>query len=147
MTAPDRAHRLAVRIREVLAALLERRMKDPRLGLVTVTEVRMTPDLREATVFYTVYGDDAAWADTAAALASAKGVLRSEVGRLVGLRFTPALTFQPDSVPAAGRHIEELLARVREADARVAEAARTASPVAGSHPYRSEPGDDPSGPG
>src|SRR5579884_3457421 len=92
-----RAAKLADRIRVVVAETLERRIKDPRLGFVTITDARVTGDLREATVFYTVYGDDTERAASAAALESAKGILRSEVGRQTGVRFTPTLEFVADA--------------------------------------------------
>ena len=88
-----RARKLADRIAQIVAEMLERRIKDPRLGFVTVTEARLTGDLREATVFYTVYGSPEERAETAVALASATGLIRSEVGRQTGLRHTPSLTF------------------------------------------------------
>jgi len=94
-----RARKLADRISQIVAEMLERRIKDPRLGFVTVTEARLTNDLREATVFYTVYGTDAERADTAAALDSATGIIRSEVGRQLGLRHTPSLEFVADVLP------------------------------------------------
>ena len=93
------ARKLADRIQVIVAETLEMRVKDPRLGFVTITDARVTGDLREATVFYTVYGDDEARADTAAALDSAKGVLRTEVGRQTGVRHTPSLAFVADAVP------------------------------------------------
>ena len=88
-----RAKQLADGIQVLVAELLERRVKDPRLGFVTVTDARLTGDLREASVFYTVYGDDQARANTAAALESAKGLIRSEVGKALGLRHTPSVAF------------------------------------------------------
>jgi len=94
-----RARKLADRIKVVVAETLETRIKDPRLGFITITDARVTGDLQQATVFYTVYGDDAQKADTAAALESARGVLRSEVGRQTGVRLTPTLTFVADVVP------------------------------------------------
>lgn len=135
---PDvaRARKLAVRIREVVAATLEMQVKDPRLGLLTVTDARVTPDLREATVYYTVYGDDAALRDTALALESAKGVLRSAVGRSTGIKFTPSLAFVADVVPDNARHLEELLERARAADEAVSRAAEGAAPAGDPDPYR-----------
>ena len=91
-----RARKLADRISQIVAEMLERRVKDPRLGFATVTEARLTNDLREATVYYTVLGTDAERADTAMALASATGIIRSEVGRQLGLRHTPSLAFVAD---------------------------------------------------
>ena len=90
MADPARARKLADRIQEIVARMLESRVKDPRLGFVTVTDARVTGDLQHATVFYTVYGSDEDRASTAAALASAKGLIRSEVGKQTGLRLTPS---------------------------------------------------------
>ncbi len=103
MTDAARARRLADRIRVVVAETVERGVKDPRLGFVTITDARVTSDLREATVYYTVYGDDAARTDTALALESAKGVIRAEIARQCRLRYTPSLTFSPDFVPETAR--------------------------------------------
>jgi ribosome-binding factor A len=131
-----RARKLAVRIREVVASTLEMQVKDPRLGMVTITDAKLTPDLREATLYYTVYGDEQARADSAAALESAKGVLRSQVGRQTGVRYTPSLAFVADVVPETAGRIEELLARARQADARVQELAGQAKPAGDPDPYR-----------
>jgi ribosome-binding factor A len=132
----NRARKLAFRIREIAAATLERQVKDPRLGFVTVTDAKLTADLRDATVFYTVYGDDAERTATAAALESAKGVVRTEIGRRTGVRFTPTVTFVADHVPDNARHIDELLAKARAADAEVHRAAEGASPAGDPDPYR-----------
>jgi ribosome-binding factor A len=131
-----RARKLGGRIAQIVAEMLERRIKDPRLGFVTVTEARLTNDLREATVFYTVYGSAEEHADTAAALASAVGVIRSEVGRQTGLRHTPSLEFRLDTVPDNARNIEELVARAREADAALAAVREGAEPAGDADPYR-----------
>ncbi|MGD9481663.1 30S ribosome-binding factor RbfA [Streptomyces sp. TRM70308] len=136
MTDTARARKLADRIRVVVAETLQRRIKDPRLGYVTITDTRVTGDLREATVFYTVYGDDDDRTASAAALESAKGVLRSEVGRQTGVRFTPSLTFVPDALPENARTIDDLLARARESDAQLRANASGASYAAGADPYR-----------
>src|SRR5713226_9834189 len=113
---PARARKLADRIAQLVADMLERRIKDPRLGFVTVTEARLTNDLRDATVFYTVYGSAEERQATAVALASATGLIRSEVGRQTGLRHTPSVSFVQDTVPEGARHMEELVARARAAD-------------------------------
>src|SRR5260370_7482044 len=105
-----RARKLADRISQIVAEMLERRIKDPRLGFVTVTEARLTGDLRDATVYYTVYGTEEEQADTAAALASATGLIRTEVGRQPGLRHTPPLPFLPATPPDGPHHIDDLLA-------------------------------------
>jgi ribosome-binding factor A len=100
-----RARRLAGRIKQIVASTIEMQVKDPRLGMVTITDVRLTGDLHDATLFYTVFGSDEERAHTAEALESAKGVLRSEVGRQTGVRFTPTLTFVLDSLPDDSKHI------------------------------------------
>ena len=134
-----RARKLADRIAQIVAEMLERRIKDPRLGFVTVIEARLTGDLREATVFYSVFGSLQERADTAAALASATGVIRSEVGRQTGLRHTPSLAFVPDTVPENVQHIEELVVRAREADAAVAATREGAQPAGDPDPYKPVP--------
>lgn len=141
MTDTARARKLADRIRVVVAETLQRRIKDPRLGYVTITDTRITGDLREATVFYTVYGDDEERAASAAALESAKGVLRTEVGRQTGVRFTPTLTFVPDALPENARTIDDLLAKAKAADAEVREASSGATYAGEADPYR-KPGED-----
>ncbi|MEV5380861.1 30S ribosome-binding factor RbfA [Streptosporangium nondiastaticum] len=137
-----RAKRLADLIREVIAQKLQRGIKDPRLGShVTITDTRVTGDLREATVFYTVYGDDEDRASAAAGLESAKGILRSEVGRAAGIKFTPTLTFVADALPENARTIEDLLDRARASDAQVREASSGAAYAGEADPYR-KPGED-----
>jgi len=143
---PARARRLGERITQIVAEMLERRVKDPRLGFVTITDTRVTGDLRDATVFYTVYGSDEETAATAAALASATGIIRSEVGKQTGLKHTPSITFERDSLPEGAKSIEDLVARARQADAELA-ASRTGAAYAGErNPYRtadeSDEGDD-----
>lgn len=136
MTDNARARKLADRIQVVVAETLDRRIKDPRLGFVTITDARVTGDLREATVFYTVYGDDEERAASAAALESAKGVLRSEVGRQTGVRFTPSLAFVPDALPDNARTIEDLLDKARAKDAEVREVSTGAKYAGDADPYR-----------
>src|SRR6266516_4161531 len=140
--SPDhpRARRMAGRIKQIVASTIEMQVKDPRLGMVTVTDVRLTGDLHDARVFYTVLGDDGARAASAAALESAKGVLRSEVGRQTGVRFTPTLTFVADSLPESRKHIEDLLAVAAQADAAVEKIRENAMPAGDPNPYR-EPRD------
>lgn len=134
----QRARKLADRIHVIVAEMLERRIKDPRLGFLTVTDVRVTGDLREATVFYTVMGDQVAHVDTAAALASASGLIRSEVGKQTGIKFTPTLAFVADAVPETAAHIEELLRQAKERDTAVADLAAGADYVAGADAYRTD---------
>jgi ribosome-binding factor A len=134
--AAARVRRMSVRVREIVASVIERQVKDDRLGMVTVTDVRMTPDLHDATVFWTVWGDDAVRADSAAALESAKGVVRSAVGRATGLKHTPGITFVMDAVPENAKQIEELLARTRDEDERRHREAEGALPAGDPDPYR-----------
>jgi ribosome-binding factor A len=131
-----RARKLADRISQIVAEMLERRIKDPRLGFVTVTEARLTNDLREATVFYTVYGSDQERADTAMALASATGIIRSEVGRQIGLRHTPSLEFVADALPDNAQRIEDLVTQVKHADAELARSRQGAQHAGDPDPYR-----------
>ncbi len=149
MASQARARKLADRVREIVAETLEHRIKDPRLGFVTITDARVTGDLRDATVFYTVLGDDEERASTAAALESAKGVLRTEVGRQTGIKHTPSLTFVLDALPDSSRHIDDLLRAAAESDAAVHERATGASYAGDADPYRhhdDEP-DEGEGPG
>jgi ribosome-binding factor A len=132
----SRANKLADRIAQIVAEMLERRVKDPRLGFVTVTDAKITGDLREATVFYTVYGSADDVAGTAAALKSATGLIRSEVGRQTGLRHTPSLSFVQDTVPEGARHMEELVAQARAADEALAQVREGAVPAGDPDPYR-----------
>ncbi len=142
MVDAARARKLADRIKVVVAETLEMRVKDPRLGFITITDVRMTGDLQQATVFYTVLGDDSARTETAVALESAKGVLRSEVGRQTGVRHTPSLTFVADAVPENAAHIEDLLAQVAAADAEVHRAAAGATYAGDADPYKAPRDED-----
>ncbi|WP_131743041.1 30S ribosome-binding factor RbfA [Actinomadura roseirufa] len=142
MVDAARARKLADRIQQIVAEMLERRIKDPRLGFVTVTDTRITNDLRDATVYYTVYGSDGERAETAAALESAKGVIRSEVGRKTGVRHTPSITFVMDSLMENAAHIDDLLAKARARDAEVARTAQGASPAGDANPYREPAADE-----
>ena len=140
MADPARARRLSKRIAQIVASGLEHEVKDPRLMMVTITDAKVTADLRDATVYYTVLGETVDsppdTAGAAAALTSATGVLRSLVGRATGIRFTPTLTFRCDELPDGVRRIEELLARAHDADAEIARIAAAASPAAEKDPSR-----------
>jgi len=133
--------KVAEQIKVLVAELLERRIKDPRLGFVTITDVRLTGDGREATVFYTVMGDDQARTDTAEALESARGLIRSSVGKQLGMKFTPTIAFVLDSIPETAAQIAEVLARARAVDEAVAAQAAEASYAGDADPYRKP--DDP----
>ncbi|HEY7262443.1 MAG TPA: 30S ribosome-binding factor RbfA [Trebonia sp.] len=137
-----RTRRLAERISEIVAQMLERRIKDPRLGFVTVTETRLTSDWREATVYYTVLGSEEERAETAVALRSATGVIRSEVGRLIGLRHTPSIAFVEDALPDSARRIEDLVASARQADEELARSREGATWAGDPDPYKKPAEDD-----
>ncbi len=132
----NRALKVADRIKEVIASLLETRVKDPRLGFVTITDVRVTGDLQQASIFYTVLGDESAQAGTEAALNSAKGMLRAEVGHAVGLRVVPTLEFIPDVLQESAAAMNDLMAEVRRKDEELAKLRENAKPV-DSDPYKS----------
>ncbi|MDF0532034.1 30S ribosome-binding factor RbfA [Tsukamurella sp. 8F] len=140
MADPARAQRLAKRIATIVATAIEHDIKDPRLDYVTVTDARLTGDLHDATVYYTVMGPtldvDPDYEAAAAGLEKARGQLRSKVGAGTGVRFTPTLRFELDSVPEAVANMEALLARAREQDERVAAAAAGAKPAGEADPYR-----------
>jgi len=142
-----RARKLAKRIGQIVASALEHEVKDPRLARVTITDTKVTADLHDATVYYTVLGDNLEstpdTAGAAAALESAKGVLRSLVGQGTGVRFTPTLAFVADTVPEDAKRIDDLLARAAAADAEVARLANGAQPAGAADPYRAPREDDP----
>ena len=131
-----RVLKLADQIKVIVAEMLQRRIKDPRLGFVTITDVRLTGDSQDATVFYTVLGSEEEQASTTAALRSATGLIRSEVGKQLGLRLTPTLRFVPDAVPENARQIDDLLAQARSIDAQVAEQAAGAAYAGEADPYK-----------
>lgn len=140
MADNTRAQRLAKRIQTIVASAIERQIKDRRLELVTVTDVRVTGDLHDATVYYTVRGtdiDDEPDLDQAAeALNRARGQLRKIMGDELGVRFTPTLSFELDTVPEASARMEELLARARARDEELAELKRNATPAGDADPYK-----------
>jgi ribosome-binding factor A len=136
MSDPAKVRRHAERVRELVASVVRSQIKDPRLGMITITDARITADLRDATVFYTVLGDAAAQSGTAAALESAKGMLRSTVGKALGLRHSPTLTFVLDDVQDQVKHIDDLLAQARNADAEVQRLAARAEYAGEPQPYR-----------
>ncbi|MDR1117971.1 MAG: 30S ribosome-binding factor RbfA [Bifidobacteriaceae bacterium] len=136
-----RQRRVADRVREVAARQLGGRIKDPRLGFTTITDVRVTGDLHHATIFYTVLGDEEARADTAAALASARGRIRFEVGQALGLRLTPTIEFALDRLPEGVSRIEDALRQAAERDAAVASLAAGAAYAGEEDPYKRRDGD------
>ena len=134
--ASNRALKVADRIKEVVAATLEAKVKDPRLGFVTITDVRVTGDLKQASVFYTVLGDADAQSGTAAALASAKGLIRREVGGALGLRITPTIEFFADGLQESATAMNDLMSSVRAADAELAKLREGAKPIGDANPYK-----------
>ncbi|WP_146363326.1 30S ribosome-binding factor RbfA [Arthrobacter yangruifuii] len=142
MADPARAAKLADRIKVVVAQALERRIKDPRLGFVTITDARVTNDLQHATLYYTVFGDEAQQADTKAALESARGILRAEVGKNITVRLTPTLEFVADEIPVNAGHLEELIRAAKERDAELAALKKGATYAGDPDPYRKDEDDE-----
>ena len=140
MSSP-RVRKIADRIKVIVAEMLERRVKDPRLGFVTVTDVRVSGDTQQASIFYTVFALDKEQSSedltgTAAALESAKGLIRAEVGKQLGMRHVPNLEFIHDALPESARHIDDLLEKARQADAAVAASASAAAYAGEPDPYK-----------
>jgi ribosome-binding factor A len=148
MPDPARARRLAKRISAIVASAIEYEIKDPRLAGVTITDAKVTNDLHDATLFYTVLGrsldEEPDYAGAAAALSKATGVLRTKVGAGTGVRFTPTLSFVRDTVPEAAVKMEELLARARAADEDLARVRQGAKHAGDADPYRLDGVVDPS---
>ncbi len=136
MAENPRAIRLADRIKEIVAQLLESKIKDPRLGFTTITDVRVTGDCQHASVFYTVLGGEEERADTAAALTSARGLIRSEVGKQTGLRLTPTIDFHLDAIPEDAQHLEGALAEAARRDAELAALRAHATHAGDADPYK-----------
>ncbi|HEX7740775.1 MAG TPA: 30S ribosome-binding factor RbfA [Marmoricola sp.] len=140
--ASPRVRKIADRIKVIVAEMLERRIKDPRLGFATITDVRVSGDTQQATIFYTVLGEDADLVGTQVALDSAKGLIRSEVGRQLGMRHVPTLEFVHDALPETARVIDDVLARAREHDEQVAATAAGATYAGEADPYKKPHEDD-----
>lgn len=140
--AEKRNEQLADRIKFLLADVIERRIKDPRIGMVTITDVRLSGDNHHAWVFYTVLGDQDTIEATTNALAAATGMLRTQVAKKLGVRYTPRLEFVLDGVPESARRIEELLEQAHESDARVAARAAAADYAGESDPYKKDPAEE-----
>ncbi|HUH52613.1 MAG TPA: 30S ribosome-binding factor RbfA [Microbacteriaceae bacterium] len=135
MSSP-RIGKVAERIQQIVANRLEKGLRDPRLGFVTITDVRVTGDLQHASIFYTVYGTDEERADTAAALKSATGLIRGEVGRGLGIRLTPTIEFIADELPETAKHMTELLEEAKRRDEESKKIAQQAKPAGDEDPYR-----------
>ncbi|MFG6443726.1 30S ribosome-binding factor RbfA [Microbacterium sp. P06] len=133
--AGERQARMADRIKVLVAERLEKGLRDPRLGFVTITDVRVTGDLQHASVFYTVLGTPEERADTGAALKAATGLLRSEVGKQLSVRLTPSLEFIADAIPENAGNIAELLREAKDRDAEVARIAASGKYAGDADPY------------
>lgn len=131
-----RREKVAANIMTTVASMLNNgSIKDPRLGFVTVTSVEVTGDVQHAKVYYTAYGSESEKTGTAAALASARGLIRSRVGKNLGTRLTPTLDFVADPVPDQAAAVESALAEARAADEALA--ARKGTEFAGeADPYK-----------
>ena len=140
--AGERQARLADRIRVILAERLEKGLRDPRLGFVTITDVRVTGDLQHASIFYTVFGDEKQRATTAHLLETNRGRLRSLVGKNLGIRLTPTIEFIADAIPETAAHLDDLLAKAKAKDAEVAASATGATYAGESDPYKKPAVDD-----
>ncbi|OII41634.1 ribosome-binding factor A [Curtobacterium sp. MMLR14_014] len=142
MADPQRARKMADRIKEVVARRLDKGLRDPRLGFVTITDVRVTGDLQHASIFYTVYGTDEERADSAAALKAATGMLRSEVGKNITARLTPSLEFIADALPETSAHMEDLLVQAQVRDEQVRAASVGATYAGDADPYKRDEDED-----
>ena len=136
MGQSHRSQKVADRIKVVVAGLLEGKIKDPRLGFVTITDTRITGDLQHASIFYTVLGDEEQRASTAAALESAKGVIRAAVGKDLGVRITPSIDFFSDALPESAKALESLLETVHQRDAEVIALRANAKFAGEADPYK-----------
>ena len=131
-----RARRLAERIKVLVAEALEKVVKDPDLGFVTITDVRVTPDLSHAKIYYTVFGDAAQKAKSAEVIDRHRGKIRGEVGHNLSIRLIPTIEFVSDEVPESAAHMSDLLAQARARDAELAKLAAEAEFAAGENPYK-----------
>lgn len=109
-----RAERVSDQMKQEIADILMRKIKDPRIGFVTVTDVDVADDLRNAKVFVSVYGSDAEKESSLKGLGSAAAFIRSEVGKRMRMRYVPELLFRFDSTVERGAHIMELLRQIEE---------------------------------
>lgn len=136
MADQARARKVADRIKALVAEYVEYRLKDERVGFLTITDVRVTGDLQNASVFYTVFGSDEERAATAEALADNKGRIRSYVGKGLGIRLTPTLEFILDAIPEGAAHLEDVLAQTRARDAELARNSSGATYAGDADPYK-----------
>lgn len=131
-----RARKLAERIKVLVAEALERAVKDPDLGFVTITDVKVTPDLSHAKIFYTVFGTEAEKQQTTEIIESNRGLIRREVGRGLSIRLTPTIEFISDEIPVIAAHLNDLLNEAKNRDAEVQELAKKAEFAGEANPYK-----------
>lgn len=107
-----RSNRVGEQMKKELSEIIGRKLKDPRIGFVTVTDVAVTGDLQQATVYISVLGDQKQREDTLKGLETAKGFMRSEIGQRIRLRKTPELLFEFDESIDYGNRIETLISQI-----------------------------------
>jgi len=135
MTSPA-SGKVAEQIKTIAAQMLQRRIHDPRVEFVTITDVRLSKDWHQAELFYRVIGDDAAWKDAQEGLAAATGQIRTEVSKQLKMRFAPTIAFLPDTLPEQGKAIDDLVAKVRATDEQLAAISEGAQYAGEADPYR-----------
>ena len=136
MVDAARARKLAERIKVLVAEALANEVKDSDLGFVTITDVKVTPDLQHSTVYYTVYGSAEEKERTAEIIDRNRGVIRREVGHNLNIRLTPTVEFVLDEIPETAAHMNELLAEARNRDAEVARLAAASKWAGDENPYK-----------
>lgn len=136
-----RARRLAERIKVLAAEALAKVVKDPDLGFVTFTDVRVTPDLSQARLYYTIFGSELEVARSKEILEANRGRLRGEIGKHLGIRITPTVELISDDVPEAAGAMNELLAEARRRDEELEKLAKNAQPAGEKDPYLKKPSD------
>ena len=139
-----RARKLAERIKVLVAEALERAVKDPDLGFVTITDVKVTPDLQHAKIFFTVFGTEAEKQQSTEIIDQNTGLIRREVGRGLSIRLTPTIEFISDEIPVIAAHLNDLLTEAKNRDAEVHELAKKAEFAGEANPYKEPktPGED-----
>ena len=136
MVDAARARKLAERIKVLVAEALERAVKDPDLGFVTITDVKVTPDLQHSTIFYTVYGSAEDKKRSGEIIDKNRGLIRREVGHNLNIRLTPTIEFIADEIPETAAHMNDLLAEAKARDAEVARIAAEAKWAGEENPYK-----------
>ncbi|MGB3257798.1 MAG: 30S ribosome-binding factor RbfA [Ornithinimicrobium sp.] len=136
MADKARARKVAERTKVLVAGGLDTLVKDPRLGFVTITDVRVTGDLQHATVFYTVLGGAEEREAASEVLATYRGRIRSHVGKGLGIRLTPSLEFVLDALPEDAAHLDDVMRQVHQRDAELAAGRQSAAYAGDPDPYR-----------